>query len=570
MAESATGRALAFTLTILRQGQEFGCVALHAGARMRIGRDPRMEVHLDDSSVSRMHAEVRERGGEVRLRDLRSLNGTHLNGESVTETVVRIGDVVRIGIFTLLLGRADALLPDDNEPISNHPAWRRQDLFEIIHALDLEEMDPRSSRLSTNLTSMGLDPEEARRSQRKLSSAYSKLLSLMNAVARIGRLTDREQIVRQFLEALLSSFDNVECVALFGTPERDRAPVLHRDSQTGRMTIHDDDTTQGLIARALESHSAIYAVDGNPSTHHDSSTHRTRRSMMCSPFIVRGESRGLLYVENSRKPYCFDHFDLDLLAVFAFHLGAALENSQLILDITERKRAEEEMRFQEEVLRHASAQTLQAQERERMRISRELHDGVGQSLTALRYQLESVRTLARPMPNNEALMRELKEIGNFVATVIDDLRTISLDLRPTMLDDLGLEPTVEWFARQFDERRGIHVEREYVLGEEAIPSATATAAFRIIQEALGNIYKHARATRAWVHLEREGDTLKLTVRDNGEGFDPASLRSRAPQQAGSGIVNMRERALSLGGHFTLDATPGRGTTISVRLPLTEG
>ncbi len=174
------------------------------------------------------------------------------------------------------------------------------------------------------------------------------------------------------------------------------------------------------------------------------------------------------------------------------------------------------------------------------------------------------------MPNNGELTRELKDIGNFVATVIDDLRTISLDLRPTMLDDLGLEPTIEWFARQFDERRGIRVEREYDLAGDPVPSAIATAAFRIIQEALGNIYKHARATQAWIRIAREGDSLMLTVRDNGGGFDPASLRTRSPQQAGSGIVNMRERALSLGGHFTLDATPGRGTTISVRLPLTEG
>jgi len=157
-----------------------------------------------------------------------------------------------------------------------------------------------------------------------------------------------------------------------------------------------------------------------------------------------------------------------------------------------------------------------------------------------------------------------------VPTVIDELRTISLDLRPTMLDDLGLEPAVEWFAKQFDERRGIRVYREYRLGEDPIPPMVATAAFRILQEALGNIYKHAHAKSAWLKLEVSSDALLINIRDDGEGFDPAELRQKAPQHIGSGLVNMRERAISCAGEFRLESTRGRGTTITIRLPLTEG
>lgn len=564
--------AASYTLTIFKSGKEQQSILLPPGARMRVGRDPRMEVCLDDNSVSRAHAEIRERNGEVRLRDLRSLNGTHCNGEVVNEAMIRPGDVVRIGIFTLQLSLA--IGPGghrDDDPISKHLMPRKNDEFEIIHALDLDQTDPMSSRLSTNLTSMGLDAEEARRSQRKLSSAYSKLLSLMNAVARIGRLTEREAIIRQFLEALLTSFDNVEAAGVFTLADgkSGKHRLLHAETQTGKGAIHNDAVTQALLERSRESSRAIYAVEGPPPRANDSSTQRTRRSMMCGPIIVRGETRGLLYVENTKRPYCFDHFDLDLLAVFAFHLATALENSQLILDLLERKAAEEEMRLQEELLRHLSAQTLAAQEHERGRISRELHDGVGQSLTALRYQLESLRTLARPMPNNEKIIEELRQVSSFAATIIDDLRRISLDLRPTMLDDLGLQPTIEWFVRQFDERSSVRVSREYELSKGDVPPEVATAAFRIIQEALGNVYKHANAKSVWLKLECKEDKLEITIRDDGSGFDPAQLRTRQAHRVGSGLVNMRERAHQLAGEFHLDAGLGRGTTISILLPLTE-
>jgi signal transduction histidine kinase len=144
-------------------------------------------------------------------------------------------------------------------------------------------------------------------------------------------------------------------------------------------------------------------------------------------------------------------------------------------------------------------------------------------------------------------------------------RRISADLRPLMLDDLGLAAACEWLAQNFQQHTGIPCELVLGAGDLDLPDPYATAVFRVMQESLTNIAKHAGATQVEATLERDGSTVVLTVRDNGRGFTPS-----APRKQGSyGLVGLRERAYLLGGEIRIDSAPGRGTVVEMRIPMSE-
>ncbi len=187
----------------------------------------------------------------------------------------------------------------------------------------------------------------------------------------------------------------------------------------------------------------------------------------------------------------------------------------------------------------------------------------------MKYMLESVRSAAKS-GDEKKLAANISEAREFATQIISELRSISLDLRPTMLDDLGLSPTVEWLARQISERHELKVEVEANLDESDIEPEIATAVYRIIQEALANVGKHAKATKARVGLELKGDgLLSIIIEDNGVGFDQHSLQDLQTSKGCSGILNMKERARFLGGEFRLETLRGKGTKLFVTIPVKE-
>jgi signal transduction histidine kinase len=234
----------------------------------------------------------------------------------------------------------------------------------------------------------------------------------------------------------------------------------------------------------------------------------------------------------------------------------ALQNARLF----------DSVRRHREDLQQLSNQIFQAQEAERGRIARELHDGIGQILTGIKMNLEST---ARTLPDGSLQDRpQLTDAINLTARAIGDLRNISLDLRPSMLDDLGLSPTLNWLCAEVGRRHGLEVRCSIEVHDESIPDPTETAVYRIVQEALGNIVKHAKATEARVDIMKVGDLLRLSILDNGEGFDVNDLPRWQAERQCSGILNMKERAGLLGGTFNLSSTPGEGTLLSFSIPLT--
>jgi signal transduction histidine kinase len=236
-------------------------------------------------------------------------------------------------------------------------------------------------------------------------------------------------------------------------------------------------------------------------------------------------------------------------------------NRDLRNEVVRREHAEHELRASRNNLALLSEQLIQAQEGERRRIALELHDSVGQSLSAIKYTLErAIIMLQRPdLGSPESVLALAVERIHETA---DGIRAISMNLRPQMLDNLGAASATSWFCRDFAEiYPTLIVSAQITASNAQIPKRISTHLFRCVQELLNNVAKHARAKTAWILLEREGSLLSLEVRDDGIGM-PDDVRDPA-QLHGSGIRNIRERAEMTAGQFSLSSLPGLGTTVRI-------
>ena len=227
-------------------------------------------------------------------------------------------------------------------------------------------------------------------------------------------------------------------------------------------------------------------------------------------------------------------------------------------DISERKKAHEASRTY-------SRRLLEAQEAERRRISLELHDQVGQILTAVKMNLHALRKAY----NSPEVLTSIEENLNVIDEAVDQVRDLSVDLRPLLLDDFGLVVAVRWYLDRQAKNSGVAVEfaTHSLHDDDRFPAALETACFRIVQEGITNIIRHARATRLSVRLERSGSELLLAIGDNGSGFDVKEMRSASGAPT-LGLRGMEERAQAVGGTLTIDSTPRLGTQICASFPVT--
>ncbi len=237
---------------------------------------------------------------------------------------------------------------------------------------------------------------------------------------------------------------------------------------------------------------------------------------------------------------------------FAFdQMAQALEQREL-----ERQRATEK-------LQALSHRLVEVQEAERRHIARELHDEIGQSLTAAEMNLQA----AMRLPGPAALERRLTESIQAVERVLEQVRDLSLNLRPSMLDDLGLEPALRWYTHRQAALTGMKAEFRAAEAEERLDPVIETECFRVAQEALTNVVRHARAHAVKVELSRQDGHLHLSVRDDGVGFDVNGLRGEAVRGASLGLLSMEERASLAGGGVELNSAPGCGTEVHAWFPL---
>ncbi len=233
-------------------------------------------------------------------------------------------------------------------------------------------------------------------------------------------------------------------------------------------------------------------------------------------------------------------------------------------------RPEDDLCNYQEEMRQLSAQLLTIQETERQRIAADLHDGIGQSLCLIKLSLETAMQHLMAGENKEAV-QALGQLTQKVKETMNELHRTTMDMRPSMLDDLGIVPTLSWFFREFESAwRGRKIEHDVRIAESDVPVPLKTTIFRILQEAVNNIVKHADADLVRVSLKRKGRMLQLAIEDNGCGFDMASVSVRDCSGHGFGLLTMKERARSSGGTFDMQSSREQGTRIFISWQLTTG
>ena len=243
---------------------------------------------------------------------------------------------------------------------------------------------------------------------------------------------------------------------------------------------------------------------------------------------------------------------------------------ELLASLSQQKQAETALRESRDSLRELSSALQSIREEEKTRIARELHDELGQALTALKMDASAIADELLPAQTTAA--KRTQDMKQLIDVTVRAVRRIATDLRPVMLDNLGLVPTLEWLTRDFSARSGIAVELAIPDEDLGASGDAATAVFRIVQEALTNVARHAQASRVRVEVLRRAEHVYLRVSDDGIGLGNKSGESSDPRESGKrkaqshGVLGMRERAYVLGGSFTIASNPGAGATIEATIP----
>ena len=233
----------------------------------------------------------------------------------------------------------------------------------------------------------------------------------------------------------------------------------------------------------------------------------------------------------------------------------------MVIDITERKQIERALTRSREQLRALSARLQHIREEERIRIARELHDEIGGFLTVLKLELSRIES--EVTDRSPALRGHLDSMASTIVAAIGSVRRICSDLRPSVLDHIGLGAAIEWQLAEFHSKTGVRYTLSGVIEDDRLDADRATAAFRILQEALTNVARHAEAKRVTVRLDTEDDELRVEIRDDGRGVDPEAIAA----STSLGLLGMRERVFPFGGSVDVRRAERGGTLVEVRLPL---
>jgi signal transduction histidine kinase len=266
------------------------------------------------------------------------------------------------------------------------------------------------------------------------------------------------------------------------------------------------------------------------------------------PLVSGEEVIGFCGLEKA-EPDFFTQQHLELAEVLVGQASVAVQNAWLF----------EQVRSGHERLQALSQRLVEVQETERRYVARELHDDAGQVLASL---MLGLRLLERDAQCPETVLATVQQLKHRTESVLENLHRLAANLRPASLDHLGLVAALRQYQEMLQDQHGLQIELDAEFFEGRLPSDVETALYRIVQEALTNVIRHAQATQVEVLLEQRSDQLKLIVEDNGVGFDPAV----AMQSGRLGLFGMRERAEMLGGILTVQSAVGTGTTVLLEVP----
>jgi PAS domain S-box-containing protein len=487
--------------------------------------DSAISLWLEDLSAVKLYMDELESGG---VSDLRSFFSGHPEAVEKCRRDIKVVDINRKTLELLAAESRRQLLSSipDILPPEEYPAFQ-----EAMIALVKGKTFYR-----TEIDHLALNGERKHFIvQYNVVSGYED--SLERVVVSFDDITDREhaeKALRKSEERYRNIFENAP-VGIFRTTVDGRYESVNPEG----ARMYGYDSPEDMMESVSDVGRQIYV---RPERRRDlTRICREQGKLRGYEFEARRKDGGRMFVSVDARPILDEQ-------------GETIGFDGFNTDITLRKRAERE-------LRNLSGKVLAAQEGERKRIGRELHDGPGQTLSALKILLERQLSILGERATDLDLS-PLENTLSYIEEVIVEIRRILLDLRPAMLDDLGLVAAMKWLCQEFEARfRKIRLNTEIVIDENEVDEAGRVVLFRVLQEALNNVAKHSKADKAEVALIQHDEAIELSVKDNGVGFDVGK------HMGGIGLAGMRERIEAISGSFEVRSAKDEGTAISINVPL---
>ncbi len=391
---------------------------------------------------------------------------------------------------------------------------------------------------------------------------------------RLAALNQISGNISQFLElsqVLSSAIDNVVNVM-----QLDGAWIFLLDEEAGELNlaVHRGiaeefargvdklKVGEGFSGRVAESGEPLFVEDvsQDPRLTREVVAKYNTHSMLVVPLSSKGKVNGTLCAA-MRRLRLFQPEEVELLIAIGNQIGVAVENARLY---QQQQEVAEQLRGMQENLRFYLLQVTKAQEEERKRISHELHDDTIQALVVLSRRLDTLASSEEVLPEDSRL--RLEELRQQVNGIMQSVRRLSQDLRPAALDRLGLLSALQWLASDVAEYSGIATDVNVVGTERRLPEEVGLVLFRITQEAMRNVWRHSQATRAEITVEFDEAKTRITVSDNGKGFEPPPKLDDLARDGKLGLTGMQERAQLVGGSLAVHSEIGKGSSITVEAP----
>jgi signal transduction histidine kinase len=384
------------------------------------------------------------------------------------------------------------------------------------------------------------------------------LATLLEIGQQLTSKLELDDLLDAIARATVAALPSAEAASLWLYDEEKAEMVVRSwlgfddDFMSGRR-LPVDDSLAGRIFRNRRAYIIDDAVESGDFEHLVHPKLKLVRSVVGAPVLIENQAVGALFADNFSRTAAFDEHELRILRTLGHQAAIALNNAL----------AQQSLQQRSEELRTLAIRLAETEETERRRLARELHDQVGQSLAVLNFNLNRAQAEIEA-GDSEECSRAIKESLSLVTEISGDIRDVMDDLRPAVLDDYGLFAALNWFGDRFEGRTGIDVRIEGRDTQPRLASRVETALFRITQEALANVARHAQADEVILRLDKRGDRICLEIEDDGVGFAPEGL-APSQQERSWGLINMRERAEAVGGSFTIESSLGEGTKISVEV-----
>ncbi|HSW58434.1 MAG TPA: GAF domain-containing protein [Dehalococcoidales bacterium] len=399
----------------------------------------------------------------------------------------------------------------------------------------------------------------------------AQLLNRKNQIAALHRIASAVADLRDLDTILKIGLDNVmelvesEMGGILLVNEKTR--TLQYGVMRGLSPHHARELKmkigEGIIGRVAQSGEPVVIgdVSKDPRTFRPDLVREDGMQGFASvPLRVAGKIIGVIIV-SSKKANHFDEVDIELLLSIGDYIGTAIEQIHLYESL-----AEAGQKYQA-LLKHA----LTAQEQERKRIAREIHDETSQAITSLTLNLQALAGTAEQRQLGDAEFRQmLNKVLSYAVYAGNEIVKLMKELRPTLLDELGMQSAIHRYAKDHLQARGINLNTEFAGADRRFPQEVEVTLFRVAQGIIGNVLEHSEAKNAWVKLECDDMQCTMQISDDGKGFDPSLPPSIAANGRGAGQMIMKERIDFVGGVYQIDSAPGKGTSVTVSVPIPRG